>query len=205
MSIHGGGILGWAGLFTMLLPELGNAEDELHYPSECALFVENAHSTERATRTRETLSYVDPFETYILVGHSGQWSTPEEVRFRGLDVLNTRTSTTTSSHFDIALNAELGQSAKCPEGRYRLSTDSSFGPRGQIIKVLDGVVLLEYEGQLRYLRTQNLKKQPVWAMVWVSPWSLSAPSQTRSSPSSPTRTRAPSKHARSKNNLTKRK
>ncbi|MBN2496340.1 MAG: hypothetical protein JXR96_17230 [Deltaproteobacteria bacterium] len=170
-------------------------------PHDCPALLgdEQSRQENRAFRT-SLLSAVSISDHAIGIVHRGDWDTPRRIRFQGLRLVETRSRG--EEALGVVELSEEGCVPGCARGAYALRADDALGPQGRVLAVLDGVVLLEHDGELRYLLAAG-SPEPVWRMIWRSSWTMlkvpgqqagisSPPPAQRASPSSA------SKHRRGK-------
>ncbi len=148
---------------------------------------EEVHRTNRAAR-KTKLRYLDVSPDEVLVVHSGDWHEPEALRFRGIDVLKTDLSNVPPRAI-IEID-DAGASTHCHDGQYELERDDAIGSHTSVIAILPNAVLVEYEGELRFLRVGELDP-PDFSLAWSSPWPMNPylPKKTSAPVRAPSRKR----------------
>jgi hypothetical protein len=127
-----------------------------------------AHAANRERR-RTVLRFVDASQYAISVVHSEEWSEPELISFAGLRLLQTDTEHRPRQAL-IEVGGELEEFG-CAEGRYVMKRDDTIGPDTSILAILDGIVLVEHLGSLRYVHVDDVAV-PTFSMGWRSPWPM---------------------------------
>jgi hypothetical protein len=105
--------------------------------------------------------------------HRGDWAEPEELRFDALTLVEASGGDDCVPVAVVALGPEE-RSGGCEAGRYAIETDDSLGSDARVLAIVDGVVLLEREGRLVFLRSEAAP-EPVWRMIWHPTWKLHRP------------------------------
>jgi hypothetical protein len=112
----------------------------------------------------------------IIVGYAkSSWNRPRLLKAPGIKL---QPSTAHGSGV-IAINEKVARSVRCRTGLYRLKGDERFGRKGRILKILRGVVLLEYNGLLTFIKDEQTT-WPEWLMAWGSRFSIPRPRVTSS-------------------------
>ncbi len=78
---------------------------------------------------------------------------------------------------EVRIESEAG--LPCDDGVYSVETDQSIGRDAHVVAVLDDVVLVDYDGDLRYLSVDGAKVD--WNLIWRSRFSI-APPRGKSTP-----------------------
>ncbi len=161
--------------FTLLGPGAAAAQSiapqQARPASACPeLFGSRGERADNAEQRRELLDSVRQADYTIDLTHSCDWSAPERIHFEGLELIGTRQAPDQDRVAVIRLEEELGERA-CEPGLYRLRVDDCIGEQVSVLAVLRDVVLLERGGDLCFLKTRAVE-QPVFRMIWRSPWTL---------------------------------
>ncbi|MEQ8276003.1 MAG: hypothetical protein RMA76_38615 [Deltaproteobacteria bacterium] len=72
---------------------------------------------------------------------------------------------------EVRIESESG--LPCEAGAYTLTTDQSIGRDAHVVAVLDDAVLLEFDGELRYLLVDGARVD--WNLIWRSRFSIATP------------------------------
>lgn len=140
-----------------------------HSASDCEALLGDAQArTGNAQRREATLEEVDRGPHAIDIVHSGDWVEPRPIDFRELEDLQTVVVDECAPLAFADLTIERLR-LDCPAGPYRLEVDDSLGPTTRIVAILDQIVLVEHNDELRYLATEDAA-EPVWRMIWHPPW-----------------------------------
>lgn len=68
----------------------------------------------------------------------------------------------------ITLSADLARRLGCPAGKYGVQMDDALGNGVRILFVLDGILLVEAAGKLRYVAAAGVTP-PTWLLAWRLP------------------------------------
>lgn len=160
--------LSFAALLVTLGP-LTAAAGELDARSDCpALFQEADERRENAEERRAVLEYVQGSPEAIVVVHSADWDDAQRISIDGL----TLAATELRPEGWVAI-FELGEALErtgCALGRYVLHVDDGIAKDTHVLAILDDVVLVEHEGELRFITTRG--STPRISLVWSSPWAI---------------------------------
>lgn len=115
------------------------------------------------------LNFVLDLGSTVVIDHSGGWSAPKPVAFRGIDLIDTATIAGAEvAHVFFDAEAE---EVPCESGAYELQVDDAMGEDARIVSIVDGILLLEVDGELRYL-AQKDASIPRWRVTWSSRYSM---------------------------------
>jgi hypothetical protein len=148
---------------------------EVRSPAACPLLFGDPAARERNRRQRaHRLDAVEPGEHAINLIYSGSWRKPTPIRFKGLKLVSTAGAGLQQPSALVEVG-ELPAAVDCRPGIYELHTDDSLGGSSRVLAILEDVLLLEVDGQLRYLAPQRFDAtatKPAFRMIWRSTWTL---------------------------------
>ncbi len=130
---------------------------------------QDAHH-ENAEFRDEHLDSVREADYTINLTHCSDWDSPERIRFKGLELIDIRPGSGDDQVALVRVDDSVG-SVDCEPGLYRLRVGDSIGKRGNVLAVLDEVVLLARGDELHYLKTPHAET-PVFRMIWRAPWKI---------------------------------
>jgi len=156
---------------TLLTSSLAPAADGALPAEACpeVFGTTQVHESNEADRQRK-LDELDQAAHTIDLVHTGAWEEPERIRYRGLELVGTRLNEDEEPVALVRVDPEEGE-LECRPGLYRLEVDDSIGADAAVLAVLDDVLLVEADGDLRFLKTEQAE-QPVFRMIWRSEWKL---------------------------------
>lgn len=176
MAVRDSTRIGWTGVLSLgvllALPARADAAPETDGPVEKILTAADcpfvlgtggSHATNAARRDK-VVSWVEASGSVVDITHSARWRRPYYLEFDGLGL-----GETTFRDGAWAAVVDLDESFGCPAGRYQLTPDDNLGGDTWVIAVLPDLVLVEFQGNLAYLLTED-GEAPTWRMVWRSPW-----------------------------------
>ena len=145
----------------------------------CELLQDNA-TARRANRERRLslLESASRGTTDFWVVHHADWTMPQPLSLPHLTLVKTVIQPDCTPAAIVSLDV-WGDKSDCLSGQYRLQVDDSVGPESRVLAIFDGVVLLEWRGELRYLTSSETA--PEWHMVWHAPWTVFEPRLSGSS------------------------
>ncbi len=112
----------------------------------------------------------------VFLLHSGIWkAAPKQIAFSGIKL----TATGTTAEGQRVGLLEVQTPKHCEKATYAVSAGNTLGPKGRVLAVHDQILLLEYNGKLRYALAEGAPV-PNWHVAWRSGWSM-APYQATSS------------------------
>ena len=119
------------------------------------------------------LNFVMQGEESVTIVQFHNWAKPERMRIDGLDLVRTSTR-------GAYLNVHLGWD-ECPDGTYIAYVDDAVGEKGRVLGIVEGAILLEYDGHLTYLLAKDTA--PIdWQMAWSSRFSMAPYLSKKSTP-----------------------
>lgn len=137
----------------------------------CPQLFGSQDSHEENTEFRdEHLDSVREADYTINLTHCSDWDAPERIRFKGLELVEILTGNGDDQVAVVRVDDSVG-SVNCKPGLYRLREGDSIGKRGNVLAVLDEVVLLARGDELHYLKTPQAET-PVFRMIWRAPWKI---------------------------------
>jgi hypothetical protein len=164
-------LIGFTLLGTAVAAAQPVAPQQARPASACPeLFGSRGERTDNAEQRRELLDSVRQADYTIDLTHTCDWAAPERIRFEGLKLIDTCQLPDQGRVAVIRVEDDLGEQT-CEPGLYRLRVDDSIGDQASVLAVLRDVVLLERGGELCFLKTRAAE-QPVFRMIWRSPWKL---------------------------------
>jgi hypothetical protein len=104
----------------------------------------------------------------ITVEHSEDFVEPTPVKFAGLKLLRTFTDDDEKGYALVRVSESVAE-PDCPAGVYKIHVDNSLGKNAATLAILSEIVVFEMDDNLHYLSSQN-DTEPVFRMVWRSPW-----------------------------------
>jgi hypothetical protein len=137
--------------------------------SDCELlFGTDADRRRNAAHRASTLEEVEVREYTIDVTHSTSWAEPRPMDLQELTLVGTlvRRGCASLAIFELELDPARSQ---CPGGLYLVNVDDSIGAACPVLAIAENIVLVERDGELRYMSTQEAN-EPVWRMVWHPNW-----------------------------------
>ncbi len=154
-----------------LEPNEEAATEEIRIDTSCpALFgTEDARSTNRRARREELIS-LESHENTISVVHSSDWTVPRQQGIRGMQLLSTGLDDRGAPYALLELSAEFDP-FDCPAGVYRVRRGDTLGPDGQVVGILENLLLFSYQEELCYFTTADTPL-PEWRMIWRAPWKI---------------------------------
>ncbi len=148
---------------------------EVRSPAACPSLFGDPSARERNRRQRAgQLVAIEPGEHAINLIHSGSWRKPTPIRFKGLKLVSTAGAGRQRPSALVEVD-ELPATVRCAPGLYELHSDDSLGGSSRVLAILEDVLLLEVDGQLRYLAPQRFDAsatKPAFRMIWRSTWTL---------------------------------
>lgn len=105
----------------------------------------------------------------VEITHGNRWRRPFYLELDGVTLLDTEVDDRGRYTALLEVTNDKIDDVECTDGVYRVDVDAALGKQARVIGVLDGVMLVEYEGDLAYLMTAEAEA-PVWQMVWRSGW-----------------------------------
>jgi hypothetical protein len=130
------------------------------------LFGDPETRAENRRERRALLELVDVSPHAITIVHSGHWRAPEPIEFAGIELVTSKRR----RRAIVELGEELAAFG-CPLGQYALRVDDTIGGSARVVSILDELVLVEHEGELRYLDLPGATT-PYFSMVWASDFSM---------------------------------
>lgn len=146
------------------------AADPIHPARVCArLFGDRADRRwHRELRTAEMVS-VESRGRIVEITHGTRWHRPFYLELAGVELVATELDGPGEWSAVLDVEGEAIDDVDCPSGLYRIGRDAALGKQARVIAVLDGALLVEFEGNLAYLLTPEAEA-PTWQMVWRSGW-----------------------------------
>ncbi|MCA9539212.1 MAG: hypothetical protein KC620_10025 [Myxococcales bacterium] len=141
-------------------------------------------SENRAWRKR-MLSWVEQRGPVVEITHSTTWKRPFYLEFAGIELMETGEQDN-KRYAIIRVGADRPAAIDCEPGDYLVHVDDALGRQGRVLAVLDGSLLIDFDGQLGYLMTAEAEP-PVWQMVWRSGWYFVHRHEVRFSKNTPRR------------------
>ncbi len=183
-------------------------EPEVRSPAACPLLFGDPTARERNRRQRASrLDAIEPGEHAFNLIYSGSWRKPTPIRFKGLKLVSTAGAGLQRPSALVEVDA-LPAAMGCAPGRYALHTDDSVGGGARVLAILEDVLLLEVDDQLRYLAVERFAAEPIepaFRMIWKSSWTLAGVAAGGSSSTTPASSRARPKPTRHSTHRTSRK
>lgn len=105
----------------------------------------------------------------VEITHGNRWRRPFYLELEGVELLETELDDRGRYTALLEVSNDKIDDVECADGVYRVDADAALGKQARVIDVLDGVMLVEYEGDLAYLMTAEAEA-PTWQMVWRSGW-----------------------------------
>jgi hypothetical protein len=164
-----------AALFTLIaiwiLPATGAArgaaqarEPALLAAQECPALFGDGKARARNAQRRAQLYWVEQEAGGVTVAHrSDDWEEPVPFQMRGVELRSAR-----SGEASVELSAAAASALGCRAGRYRLRADDGLTRSVRVLALLDGVVLVEHQRRLAYLRAPGAR-EPRWLLAWSAP------------------------------------
>jgi hypothetical protein len=153
-------------------------------PAACQWFFGNGRSHElNRERRLHLLEAVERSDTDFWVLQRGDWTLPEPATVEYLTVVKTYSPSSAAPMAAVRLDVP-GHVSSCKAGWYLIQADDNLGPDTRVLAILDGVVLIEWLGQLRYLSTPDAAP-PEWRMAWEAPFTVAHPETSSSAGSRP--------------------
>lgn len=175
------------GLLALLCPLAGQAYETAGDPpalkqaSDCPLLFGTPASIERNKQARtKHLEEVASGEHMINLTHTGPWQKPTIMRLQGVELM----ATAGVDGDDPSALVEVGElpaGMGCQPGLYELKVDNSIGGQAHILAIVEGAVLLEYNGDLKFIQTRQAPT-PVFRMIWRSTWTIAGAAPAGSGP-----------------------
>ena len=174
-------------------------ETEKAYSSSACprLFGDEETREENRELREECLGKVRCCEFTIDLVHNCDFEEPEQTSYTGLELIGTIVEKDEQA---VALfRIEEGfENLDCPSGTYALRVDDSIGEQCAILAILPDTVLIDEDGQLKFLLVEEAK-EPVWRLIWRSGWKvLKMPSSSGSSGRRRRRRRTPRSRSKSR-------
>jgi hypothetical protein len=122
---------------------------------------------QNSERRRSLLYSVESSARSIFIVHSGAWKDPRPLAVAGIRLLETRSAARTPNAV-VELEADL---FGCKRGRYAVQRDDAIGAGAYVLAVLDGALLIEYLGELRFIHVDGVDPGP-FSRAWRSRWPM---------------------------------
>ncbi len=155
-------------------PPLDNAK-----PAESCIFLfgDQERKTEALDQIQaQAIEVLGLEDQDVFLLHSGVWKAPpKQIAFSGIKL----TATGTTAEGQRVGLVEVQAAKHCEEATYAVSAGHALGPKGRVLAVHDQMLLLEYNGELRYALAEGAPV-PSWHVAWRSGWSM-APYQATTS------------------------
>ncbi len=190
------------GLLAILCPVTGHAtgaaddRPALKSPEDCPLLFGSPASIERNKKARTAhLEAVAAGEHMINLTHTGPWQKPTIMRLQGVELV----ATAGVDGDDPSALVEVGElpaGIGCEPGLYELKVDNSIGGQAHILAIVEGAVLLEYSGDLRFIQTREAA-MPMFRMIWRSTWTIAGAAPSGSGPT-PSHSSSSARHSSSR-------
>ncbi|MFH1811608.1 MAG: hypothetical protein ABIJ09_22905 [Pseudomonadota bacterium] len=154
-----------------------------------AVFGEEHDRGVNRTYRRQVIEGIEVGEYCIDLLHSTDWYQPAPILYRSLSLLETRVDGACPAVALVQLDSDVVD-VDCPSGVYALHVDDDLGASARILAILDGVLLIESDDELRYMKTTDVER-PVWRLTWQSPWRFKVPKNYGKSGGKPPRKKPP--------------
>lgn len=142
-----------------------------HRAAECPQIFGREREHEANQRRRvQTLHGFEPRPFAVDVVYSPPWHDPVPTQLRGVELVETDTDTCGPM---AVLSLDAGVFGSDCGGRFAVRVDDNIGEALHVLAIADGLVLLEADGELRYLTT-NTDAHTVFRMYWRAPFRLPA-------------------------------
>lgn len=139
------------------------------------IFGDEARQSKNKSHREEVLEDVVDGEYCIDITYNSDWlENPQKLSFGDLCLLDTWIETGFPPFALIEFSPQT-HSIDCPPGRYVLTADDAVGEEAQVLAILDGLLLLEYQGKLRYLKTEDSSDPECWRLIWYPDWTIKKP------------------------------
>lgn len=131
--------------------------------AECSeVFGDPQLRSARAARRAQLVELLVTEEGEVMLAHSQDWEEPLPLRLHGLHL-----TTVDVAHQQAIFELELPPLCV---GLFRVSVDDELGQDAPILAVIGDAVVLELDGQLRYIQGDNDSRPP--EVLWRSKWTL---------------------------------
>lgn len=151
------------------------------------------HEANEAYRQRR-LALLQAGPEYVDVVHTGGYDAPKPVDLAGLELVDTGR---TEDGEPVAVFEVKPSLSVCEPGEYEVEVDASLGAGVRVLGVLEGLVLLDTESGLAYMRARGAKgRRPVFKLSWQSTFAMPAKSGGKSPSISRARARARARRRR---------
>ncbi len=147
--------------------EHGAAEVELQDPDMCPALFGDPETRDYNSRVREAkLTWLETRGDVVEITHTTDWKRPFYLELAGVELVETEVD----EQGDWSAVVEVDERMEdCPAGQYPVEDDFALGKQARVVGVVDGAMLVEFEGDLAYLMTEDAEI-PTWQMVWRSGW-----------------------------------
>ena len=140
------------------------------------LFGDEATHAAYAAHRSLALRWVAEREHTVTLVHSTDWQPPTPLQYEGLELIEARPGVAW-----LELPTEAAEELDCPAGQYRIEVDDAIGSSGQVLAILDDLVLVNEEGTLGAWLPEGVR-EPRWELAWTSTWGLSKPAGKSTAP-----------------------
>lgn len=136
-------------------------------PDQCPTLFGDADDRDYNRRVREAkLTWLEARGNVVEITHTTSWKRPFYLELAGIELVDTEVGEDGEWSAVVAVDDAVPD---CPSGRYAVDADTSLGKQARIVGVVDGTMLVDFEGRLAYLMTEDAEI-PTWQMVWRSGW-----------------------------------
>ncbi len=136
-------------------------------PEQCPALFGDAKDQDYNRRVREAkLTWLETRGNVVEITHTTSWKRPFYLELAGIELVETEIDEDGEWSAVVAVEDAVPD---CPSGRYLIDEDASLGKQARVVGVIDGTMLVDFEGRLAYLMTQDAEI-PTWQMVWRSGW-----------------------------------
>lgn len=139
-----------------------------------ALFGSPEERAARAAEREADLVSIERSPHRITIVTHAHWRQPKPIELLGVEIEATYWLENGEGIAIFAVGPEA--EVDCPVARYVAQVDRALG-QGTIIAILDGIVLLEIEEDLRYMAVRDAAPE-VWTVTWQSEFALEGSTAT---------------------------
>lgn len=144
-----------------------DAEVDLQDPDMCPALFGDAETRDYNSRVREAkLTWLETRGDVVEITHTTDWKRPFYLELAGVELVETELDERGEWSAVVEVDERMED---CPAGQYPVEDDFALGKQARVVGVVDGAMLVEFEGDLAYLMTEDAEI-PTWQMVWRSGW-----------------------------------
>lgn len=150
-----------------------NYRHEIYDSSQCSVLFGNQQARERNRSLRHNnLVSIRRYKHATVIVHHTNWKEPKYLKYSGISLADIK-----HDKYDdkpvayIEVTDQLDQ-FDCDPGLYTIRVDDCIGGKAKVLAILDDMILLEMENNLRYLTNNPNIGKPLWQMVWASRWKI---------------------------------